>query len=170
MRRWRLLVLGSLAAALCAGAHAAPPAESMEGMVSLESSGDGATLLVTGVLTASSFEFQAMRVVGSRLAGRTSDPDQLRVYLFDARGGKLGVLKTWSPLLQFQWDIEGVRESALNLEKAVVIIQIPATLTLAEISLRWPQGKEMIRLDVRDAIRSFCELMPKNPACGAPPK
>ena len=114
MRRRRLLVAGLTAAILGTGMASAPAAEEFttEGLVSLESAGDGATLIVTGWLSREKFELKDVRIAGSRLAGKSSDPDQFRVTLIDLVGREIGIVSMWSPLLSLQWDAEGLKETA----------------------------------------------------------
>jgi len=168
MRRGRLLVAGLGAAILGAGMASAPAAEgfSTEGMVSRESVGDGATLIVTGWLTQERFELKDVRIAGSRLAGRASDPDQFRVTLLDIKGREFDIVRMWSPLLSLQWDAEGLNETAQSFDGRVVEIQIPASSTLNEVVFSWPDRKyEVGRVKVGAAIEGFCKEMPDNPAC-----
>jgi hypothetical protein len=176
MRLVRLLGFGACAALACAVAAAAPPpgnppaepVASTEGLVSLDSSGTGATLWITGYLNRERFELKAVRVVGSRLAGKSSDPDQFRATLLDAKGNKLGLVKMWSPLLSLQWDPEGLHETAQDLAERNVVIQVPATLALNQVVFTWPGGKsEAGRVQLRDEIVAFCKEFPANPACDA---
>ena len=172
MRRGRLLVAGLGAAMLATGMVSAPAAEeefSTEGMVSLESAGDGATVIMTGWLTREKFELKDVRISGSRLTGKSSDPDQFRATMIDTAGRELGVLRTWSPLLTLEWDMERQNENARNLDERTVEILVPASLTLNEVVLSWPDGKyEVARISVGDAIAIFCKESPANPACGKP--
>ena len=168
MRRRRLLVAGLWAAILGTGMASAPAAEEFltEGLVSLESAGDGATLIVTGWLSREKFEMKEVRIAGSRLAGRSNDPDQFRVTLVDIAGREFGMVKMWSPLLSLQWDAEGLKESAQGFNDRIVEIQIPVSWTLNEVVLSWPEGKyEVGRVSVRAEIERFCKEMPDNPAC-----
>lgn len=171
MRRGRLLVVGLWAAMLGAGAVSVPAAEplSAEGLVSLASAGDGATVIVTGWMSREKFELKELRISGSRLAGKSSDPDQFRAILLDAAGRQIGVVKMWSPLLSLEWDWEGQQESAMDLAERAVEIHVPASLTLDQVIFSWPESKyEVGRVSVGDEIARFCKEMPANPACGKP--
>lgn len=174
MRRGRLLVAGLGAAMLAtgmAGASAGEEEISTEGLLSLESAGDGATVIVTGWLTREKFELKDVQISASRLAGSSTDPDQFRATMIDTSGRELGVLKMWSPLVTLEWDMERLQENARSLDDRTVQIRIPASLTLNEVVLSWPDGKyEVARVSVGDAIASFCKQMPANPACGKPLK
>ena len=173
MRLVRLLGFGACAALACAVAAAAPPpgepgSVSTEGLVSLDSAGNGATLLITGYLSRERFELKDVRVVGSRLAGKSSDPDQFRATLLDVNGKQIGLVKMWSPLLSLEWDPEGLHESAQSLAQRNVVIQVPATLTLSQVVFSWPEGKyEVGRVQLRDEMLTFCKQFPANPACDA---
>ena len=139
MRRGRLLV-GLLAVVLGAGPGIVPAAEELlEGMMPIET-GDGATLIMTGYLSRERFELKEIRIVGSRLASRSSDPDQFRATLLDVEGRMIGAVKMWSPLLTFVWDHEGLHESAESSDHRVVDIQVPATIAIDRVILSWPQG------------------------------
>jgi hypothetical protein len=146
----------------------APAAEEFtsEGLVSLESAGDGATLIVTGWLSREKFELKAVRIAGSRLAGKSSDPDQFRATLIDIAGRELSTVKMWSPLLSLQWDSEGLKESAQGFNDRMVEIRIPVSLTLNEVVFSWPETKyEVARLSVRAEVERFCKEYADNPAC-----
>jgi hypothetical protein len=168
MRLGRLLMASLGAAVLGAGVAAAPAAEefSTDGLVSLESAGDGATVIVTGWLSQEKFELKDVRIAGSRLAGKAGDPDQFRITLLDREGRRLGTVKTWSPLLSLQWDAEGLKESAQGFTDRVVEILIPASLTLSQVAFTWTESKyEVARVDVGEVVYRFCKEMPDNPAC-----
>lgn len=183
MRRGRLLV-GLLAVVLGAGPGIVFAAEQpLEGMMPIET-GDGATLIMTGYLSRERFELKEIRIVGSRLASRSSDPDQFRATLLDVEGRVIGAVKMWSPLLTFAWDLEGLHESAESSDHRVVDIQVPATIAIDRVILSWPQGMsegkyegkyevrydgkyEVANLSVAREIGQFCELSPQNPACSA---
>jgi hypothetical protein len=168
MRLGRLLVASMGAVLMGAGAAMATAAEefSTEGLVSLESAGDGATLIVTGWLSKEKFELKEMRIAGSRLAGKTGDPDQFRMVLLDREGQKLGVVKTWSPLLSLQWDEEGMKESAQGFYDRTVEILIPASLGLSQVAFSWAGSKyEVGRIEVGELVYGFCKERPENPAC-----
>ena len=185
MRRGKMLMKTWLVAALCVcvpWAATCAADEKLEGLMPYESNA-GATVILTGLLTQDSFEFESMRVVGSQLAGRPADPDQFRVALFDADGRLLDVMKTWSPLLTFVWDVidessdedrrEGgkeqqkLKESAIYLSEGFVEIAVPASLTLETVGLSWPEGKEITRIAVGEEVRRFCERTRGNAACEA---
>ena len=174
MRRGRLLVTGLVAAVLGTAMVSTPAAEeefSTEGTVSLDSAGDGATVILTGWLSRKKFEIKDVRISGSRLAGKSSDPDQFRATMIDTVGRQLGVVKMWSPLFAVEWDMEGLQENARSLDERVVQIRVPASLTLNEIVLSWPDDKyEVGRVFVGDAIADSCKQVPANPACGKPLK
>src|SRR5678815_4097441 len=106
MNRWWL----GASCAVASLVQASQPA--VDGLMPFDETGDGATVVVTGLLTPKSFKLESVRVVGARPAGRSADPDQFRALLLDASGNKLEVVKMWSPLLAFQWDEEGQHESA----------------------------------------------------------
>lgn len=175
MRRGRLLV-GLVAVVLGAGPGIVPAAEQpLEGMMPIET-GDGATLIMTGYLSRERFELKEIRIVGSRLASRSSDPDQFRATLLDVEGRMIGAVKMWSPLLTFVWDIEGLHESAESSDHRVVDIQVPATIAIDRVILSWPRGMnegkydgkyEVANLSVAEEIGQFCKLSPQNPACSA---
>ena len=168
MRYGRLLVAAMGTAILGAGVASALAAEDFpaEGMVSLQSTGDGATLIVTGWLSQEKFELKDVRIAGARLAGRAGDPDQFRIALFDLAGRQVGEVRTWSPLLSLQWDAEGLKESAQGFNDRTVEILIPVSSTLSQVALSWPEGKsEVGRVNVGDVIARFCKEMPDNPAC-----
>lgn len=165
MRRGGLLV-GLLAVVLGAGPGIAPAAEQpLEGMMPIET-GDGATLILTGYLSRERFELKEIRIVGSRLASRSSDPDQFRATLLDVEGRMIGAVKMWSPLLTFVWDLEGLHESAESSDPRVVDIQVPATIAIDRVILSWPHGKyEVANLSVAEEMGQFCKFSPQNPAC-----
>lgn len=169
MRRGGLLV-GLLAVVLGAGPGIATAAEQpLEGMMPIET-GDGATLILTGYLSRDKFELKEIRIVGSRLASRSSDPDQFRATLLDVEGRMIGAVKMWSPLLTFAWDLEGLHESAESSDYRVVDIQVPATIAIDRVILSWPHGKyegkyEVANVSVAEKIGQFCKFSPQNPAC-----
>jgi hypothetical protein len=174
------LLVGLLAVVLGAGPGIVPAAEEpLEGMMPIET-GDGATLILTGYLSREKFELKEIRIVGSRLASRSSDPDQFRATLLDVEGRMIGAVKMWSPLLTFVWDLEGLHESAESSDHRVVDIQVPATIAIDRVILSWPQGMneemnegkydgkyEVASLSVAEEIGQFCKLSPRNPACSA---
>ncbi len=166
MRRGGLLTI-SLLAVLSAGCpgSARRPVKSDAGLISLQPAGDGATLVLSGVLTRESFKLKSMHVEGSRLAGKGSDPDQFRATLLGASGQELEVVKMWSPLLRFEWDPEGQHESARTLDKHSVEISIPASTLLDQVVLSWADGKEVAHVKVGPEIRRFCKRSPQNAAC-----
>jgi hypothetical protein len=133
-----------------------------------DETGDGATVVLTGLLTPKYFKLESIRVVGAQPAGRAADPDQFRVLLLDAGGNKLEVVKMWSPLMTFQWDEEGQHESASQAGERLVDISIPATIAVERVSLSWPGSKPIAVVDVGEYVRKFCEERPENPACGKP--
>lgn len=162
MNRWWL-------GALCACAALARAGEpEVDGLMSFEETDNGATVVMTGLLTPKYFKLDSVRVVASHPAGRTGDPDQFRALLLDASGNKLELVKMWSPLLEFQWDAEGQHESASQQSERLVDIAIPASLTLERVSLSWPGAKPMAVVEVGEYVRRFCDARPENPACGKP--
>jgi hypothetical protein len=139
--------------------------EPSDGLIPVASSGDGATLVLSGVLTRETFTLESLRVVASRLAGRSSDPDQFRVMLLGPSGRELGTVTMWSPLTQFEWDMANEHEVARTWDKRRVDIPIPASVDLQTVVLGWPAGKVIARFEVGDKIREFCSRTPDNPAC-----
>jgi hypothetical protein len=182
MRRGKMLMNRWLVAALCACAPWAATSaadETLEGLLPYESNA-GATVILTGLLTQKAFKFESMRVVGSRLAGRPADPDQFRISQFNAEGKLLDVMKTWSPLLSFEWDVveakerseEGhaheepsLKETAHDHSERHVEITVPASIALETVALSWPEGREIARIKVGEEIRRFCERTRGNAAC-----
>ncbi|HEX6395948.1 MAG TPA: hypothetical protein VFZ95_00865 [Steroidobacteraceae bacterium] len=160
MNRWWLVATCACASLV----QASQPA--VDGLMPFDETGDGATVVISGLLTSKSFKLESVRVVGARPAGRAGDPDQFRALLLDASGNKFELVKMWSPLLAFQWDEEGVRESASQSSERFVDISIPATLQLERVSLSWPAGKSIAVVDVGEYVRKFCAERPENPACG----
>jgi hypothetical protein len=167
MRREWLLTACMAALFLGGFTNGNPPraAEPLEGRVPLQSTGSGATVILSGTLTRPSFKLKSVRVVGSRLASKSSDPDQFRATLLGARGKELETVKMWSPLLRFDWDEEGKRESARKLDGRSVEISVPASILLQEVVLSWTDGKQVARVNVRSQIQRFCKDTPLNPAC-----
>jgi len=160
-RRWLLAItLGALGEISCPVKR-----ESTEGLIPIDSSGGGATLVASGVLTPNTFVLESLRVVGSPMASRSTDPDQFRVTLQDAHGRELETVRMWSPLSRFQWDEPRQNETVRTLEKRRLDIPIAASLDLEYVVLSWPDGKVVARLNVRQAIRDFCAKTPANPAC-----
>lgn len=137
-------------------------------LVPYDSGASGASLIVSGVLTHESFKPRSIRVIGWRLAGKSSDPDQFRVQLLDPLGRELGVQKMWSPLLRFVWNAEGEREAVQELDNRDVQISVPVSILVNQIVLSWPNGREVARIKVGGEIRTFCLQTPENPACTLP--
>lgn len=139
--------------------------EPTDGLIPLAGSGDGATLVLSGVLTREAFALDSIGVFASRLAGRSSDPDQFRAVLLSKDGMELGVVKMWSPLTQFQWDPAGAHEALHRFDTRRVEIPLPVSIDLQTVALTWPKGAAVARVEVGQAIRQFCSIAPDNPAC-----
>jgi hypothetical protein len=170
MRRRQLLTIALLAGLIAGcGDRPGPAAESHDGLVSLESGGAGATLILSGTLTSRSFTPQSMRIVTSRLASRASDPDEFRITLRDSAGRDLETIKTWSPLLSLDWDTEPdterPREHATTSARRAVEIPLPVSVALEQVVLSWPGGKTVAHVDVGPEVRRFCRRSPQSPAC-----
>ena len=139
--------------------------QSQSGFVSLESNGAGATAVLSGALTRKSFETESVRVVGSRLAGRSSDPDQFRATVLDSDGDEIETVRMWSPLLRLEWDRKGSRHGETFLKRAQVHISVPVSNSAARVVLGWPGGREVAQVEIGREVRSFCARASDNPAC-----
>jgi hypothetical protein len=135
-----------------------------DGLVSVQANGSGATVVVSGRLTERSFTVESVVVDGSRVAGRSSDPDQFRATLLDADGRELETIRTWSPLLRLGWSGEGQHRRAV-LPERMVQISVPLSPSLESVRLHWPDGRTIARVAVGDVVRDFCAVTPANPAC-----
>lgn len=175
MRYRRLLIVALFPLVLAGCATTAPTggvsqtdptlAEGEPGMRPLGNSGSGATLILSGILTRESFKLTSMRVVGSRLAGKSSDPDQFRVTLLNVAGQELETVRMWSPLLRLDWDSTDKHETATTLAQRAVNISVPASIALNQVVLGWPDGKKVATIKVGPEIYRFCLQSPQNPAC-----
>ncbi len=134
------------------------------GLVPLASNGSGATVVLSGALTEKAFKVEAVRVEGSRLAGKSSDPDQFRATLLDSAGRELETIRMWSPLLRLVWNAEG-RHEPVTLAKRRVRIPVPVSTSLESVVLSWTGGRRVARVSVGDEVREFCAGAPANPAC-----
>jgi len=174
MRHWRLLsffTAGLVSA--CATTPVQPdPGRAIDsaipmdaGTVPLESSGDGTTLLLHGVLSRERFTLEFVQPVGSRLASRSPDPDLLRVVRYGVGGEVLDTIHLWSPLDRFEWDSEGQREHRVSAVEARVVIPVPVHLGVAAVELQWPGQAGLGRIDVNAVLLRFCAANPRNPGC-----
>jgi hypothetical protein len=136
-----------------------------DGLISASASGDGATLILTGMLSRETFLLYSADVVGSRLAGRSSDPDQFRAILLGPDGQELETIAMWSPLDQFQWDVNNEHETRYTFTSREVDILVPISSDVETVILSWPEAPEIARIEVGDIIHKFCDQFPQNPAC-----
>jgi hypothetical protein len=139
--------------------------EPRDGLVSVNSSGDGITLILLGTLSRETFLLDSVEVVGSRLAGRSSDPDQFRVLLLGLDGQAIDTIAMWSPLTQFEWDINSEQETLYAFTERKVDIPIPVSIDVEIVILSWPDEPEIANIQVGNYIRKFCDQTPENPAC-----
>jgi hypothetical protein len=146
------------------GEHAPEAGQTPDGLVPLRSNQTGATILLSGVLTKESFKLGSVQVVGSRLAGKSSDPDQFRAAVLDPNGRTIDTVKMWSPLLRFVWNKRG-HDEAWTFKKRKVHLAIPASRKAQFVILRWPGGKAIGRIRVDHQVRAFCAAAPDNPSC-----
>jgi len=154
--------------ALIVGACTSQPAHdnaASDGLVSLGSAGGGATVIVSGTLTRESFTRVSVRVVGSRSAEKSSDPDQFRATLYDQQGKRLQSIKMWSPLLRLAWDKALKHESVVTVQQRVVAISLPVTIFVEQIEFSWPDGTRIATVRVGPAVKRFCQRASQNPSC-----
>jgi len=165
--RYRPLLTIPLLALVVGACTSNPTHENVasDGLVSLESAGGGATVIVSGTLTRESFTRASVRVVGSRSAAKSSDPDQFRATLYDKQGRSLQIIKMWSPLLRLEWDKTLKHESIVTVQQRVVAISLPITIFVEQIEFSWPDGARIATVQVGPAVKRFCQSASQNPSC-----
>lgn len=166
-RQWLLTfsVLGVIAGGCASLPRSPETVPAPEGTVPLAASGSGATVVITGSLSREDFALKSVRVVGSRLASRSSDPDQFRAQLLDVTGREIETVRMWSPLLSLEWNREGTQESAHILTRRDVEISVPASIGMQAVILSWPGDNALARVNVSRQVAKFCLQKPGNPAC-----